>query len=206
MKKHINLFLVLKAKNYQKREKIFKIIKTFAVVIGVFIILSLAAVFFIKRQVSAEYKSLLAKKEEYLKALSSKQDLEKKVAYFNQKSSAFTSILNQDVNFLPYYNFLLSHMPIAISSDSAALNQINFDNQKNIKFSLNFNDPYVFLNNFEDFQNENFLKIFDELTLSEFTISEGNKAKETASEDKNANFSISFTGKLKPISNESIKN
>lgn len=206
MKKHINLFLVLKAKNYQKREKIFKIIKTFAVVIGVFIILSLAAVFFIKRQVSAEYKSLLAKKEEYLKELSSKQDLEKKVAYFNQKSSAFTSILNQDVNFLPYYNLLLSHMPIAISSDSAALSQINFDNQKNIQFSLNFNDPYVFLNNFEDFQNENFLKIFDELTLSEFTISEGNKAKETASEDKNANFSISFTGKLKPISNESIKN
>lgn len=204
MKKHINLFLVLKAKNYQKSEKRFKIIKTFAVVIGVFIILSLAAVFFIKRQVSAEYKSLLAKKEEYLKALSSKQDLEKKVTYFNQKSSSFVNILNQDFSttILPYYNFLSSHISMFISSDSASLSQPDIDIQRNIKFTLSFSDSDVFLKNFEKFEEKDFLKIFAELTLSAFTISEETKAKETASEDKNANFSISFTGKLKPISNE----
>lgn len=204
MKKHINLLLVLKKKNYQKREKIFKIIKIFTVIIGVFTILSLAAVFFIKRQVLEEYKTLLDKKEEYLKLLSSKQDLDKKVVYFNEKSSAFANILNQDVNFLPYYDLLLSHIPI--SSDSASLSQINFDNQKNIKFSLNFTDTYVFLKNFENFKNENFLKIFNELTLSAFTISEGDKTKETVSENKSNKFSILFTGKLKPISNDEIKN
>ena len=185
MSKYINL--LLKGQTYRQQEKIFEKIRTASFVIGFICITSLAVVFLLKTVKEVERARLLSQKERLLSELLNKRDIEKKVIYFNDKSVEFENILAKDVNFLPYYRLLVNYLPI--STGSAEIESMKYENEKNVSFTLNFSDYDVFydsLNNLEDLA---FLKIFERLSLEEFSIT---------GESTN-NYKVSFSGKFKPV-------
>jgi predicted RND superfamily exporter protein len=188
MKKHINL--LIQRKDYKKKERFFYWFRKVTFALGFITILILLAILINNQKVKNQYASLLSKKEAILQELSRKKEIEKQVVYVNEKSNFLDKVLNEDVNFLPYYRALKAYLPI--STSSADIGSIKYDKAKRVEFLLNFsnyNDLYDSLSNFES---EEFLKLFEELTLNSVNLSE-TKAK---------NYQLSLKGKFKDITKD----
>ncbi|HLD26523.1 MAG TPA: hypothetical protein VJB63_01005 [Patescibacteria group bacterium] len=189
MKKSINL--LIRRQTYEYKEKIFARIRVGVVIIGVICVSSLVFVFSIKTAENIQKQKLLSKKEDYLTELLTKKDIEKKVDFFDKKSTVLVSTIDKDMHFLEYYRFLQEQLPL--STPPAELSTIQFDSGRKVNFTLRFaryDDFHQILNNFEKNQ---FLRNFDTITLSAFTVS---------SEKANESFEIVFNGTLKDILHE----
>ena len=189
MKKSINL--LIRRQTYEYKEKIFARIRVGVVIIGVICVSSLVFVFSIKTAENIQKQKLLSKKEDYLTELLTKKDIEKKVDFFDKKSTVLVSTIDKDMHFLEYYRFLQEQLPL--STPPAELSTIQFDSGRKVNFTLRFaryDDFHQILNNFEKNQ---FLRNFDTITLSAFTVS---------SEKTNESFEIVFNGTLKDILHE----
>lgn len=187
MKKHINL--LTKKKDYQTKERFFYLLRKVAIISGFLIVVFLSIIFLFQQKIKGQYQRLLSKKQEKLKQLLAKKEREKKLVYINEKSLAFKRFLQEDMNFLPYYNALLNHFPI--SSESAKIKYINFNNQREVKLLIsfyNYQDLYQSLGRLED---DKFLSLFDYLTLNSFSLSE----------EKMKTYQLTLKGKFNPIKN-----
>lgn len=185
MKKYINL--LTKKKDYQKKEKIFFLLRKISIFFSFLVLVLLLATFLFEQKLKNQYQQLLSKKETLLTQLLSKKELEKKVVYLNNKGAIFDKILTQDVNFLPYYKILVDYFPI--SSDSATIESVTFNNKKETELVLNFfnyQDLYDSLSHLED---EKFLSLFEELYLDWLNLTE----------EKTRNYQLTLKGKFKPI-------
>lgn len=189
MKKSINL--LIRRYSYEYREKVFSRIRIAIVVIGFLCVLSLVMIYSLKTNVNIQKQKLLSKKEEYLSELLTKKDIEKKVSLLDEKSTTLVNILNNDVDFLEYYHFLQSHLPL--STGSAQLSQMQFDNKRKVSFTLNFSRFNDFYQTLQDFEKDQFLDNFDSVSLGSFVVSP---------EVSNESFKIVFNGSLKNIKNE----
>lgn len=109
------------------------------------------------------------------------------INYFNQKNNLLSDILKNDVNFLPYYNKLNEFIPV--STEEATISNVNFDNKRQIGFTLNFNSYEEFVGFLGALQDKSFLEIFDKLTLESFSIREGELVK----------YSLQLVGTMKPL-------
>lgn len=187
MKRTINL--LSRRRTYQYKEKIFGVLRTITILIGVLCVGALGVVFFLKTREQLYNKALLSRKEEYLTELLTKKDIEKKVVYFNEKSIAVDNLLKNDVRFLPYYRLLVSYLPQG-ASGSADLAEMQYDNKREASFTLNFPDSTDFYNVLDYFEEERFLSIFEKLTLKEFPVSD---------EPALGGFQVVFNGRFKPI-------
>lgn len=189
MKKSINLLIL--RHSYEYREKVFSRIRIAIVAIGSLCVLSLVTIYSLKTNVNIQKQKLLSKKEEYLSELLTKKDIEKKVSFLDEKSTTLVNILNNDVDFLEYYHFLQSHLPL--STGSAQLSKMQFDNKRKVSFTLNFSRFNDFYQTLQDFEKDQFLDNFDAVSLGSFVISP---------ETSNESFKIVFNGSLKNIKNE----
>lgn len=189
MKKSINL--LIRRHSYEYREKVFSRMRIAIVAIGCLCVLSLVTIYSLKTNVNIQKQKLLSKKEEYLSELLTKKDIEKKVSLLDEKSATLVNILNNDVDFLEYYHFLQSHLPL--STGSAQLSQMQFDNKRKVSFTLNFSRFNDFYQTLQNFEKDQFLDNFDAVSLGSFVVSP---------EASNESFKIVFNGSLKNIKNE----
>ncbi len=185
MKKYINL--LSKKKDYQKKEKFFNLFRKITTLLGIVTIFILLSLFVVYQKIKSQHQSLLSKKEDYLNQLILKKDVEKQIIYFNEKSSLFNNILKKDVNFLPYYRILKTYLPV--STESADISSIKYDNQKIVEFALSFSNYEDLYNSLSNLENEEFLNIFDDLTLQSINLSE----------TKIKNYQLSLKGKFKTL-------
>lgn len=185
MKKKANL--LLRKKNYQQLEKFFAYFRvvTFFLVAALFI--SIISLFLLMNSIKTQRQKLTAAKELLLTSIISRKDIETKALYFNQKGVALNTYLKDDVNFLPYYNQLQTYLPI--SSQSASIESIDYDNKRNVSVVLKFTNYDDFYNSLSSLQNSRFLSIFDSLSLEAFSITEA----------KVNNYSLQLVGKLKEL-------
>jgi len=185
MKKQINL--LLQQKDYKKKEKFFSIFRKITVLLGIATVLCLFTIFYIDKKTKTQYQILLSKKEDYLKQLILKKNVERQTVYFNEKSNLFNKILKEDINFLPYYRILKTYLPV--STQSADINSVKYDNKKTVEFALSFSNYEDLYNSISAFENEKFLAFFDELTLNSINLAE----------TKTKNYQLSLKGKFKTL-------
>ncbi len=189
MKKSINL--LIRRKTYEYKEKIFIRIRIAIIVIGILCVSSLVFVFFIKTAQTIQKQRLLSKKESYLAELLTKKDIEKKVSFFDKKSTELVNIIDKDVHFLEYYHFLQS--ALLLLTPSVELSKIQFDKSRKVSFSLLFTRYDDFYQIIQNFEKDQFLSNFESFNLSSFTV---------ASEKANEPFEIVLNGTLKNIRDE----
>lgn len=185
MKKHINL--LYGKTDHERVERLVFYFEVLTYLFGIVIAVVVGFIIFAKLQRKRQYDSLLLAKANFIKDSLSRSDIETKAIFINDKASAVQGFRAEDINFLPYYRVLKRYMPIA--SDSAAIELISFDNQKNAKFVVNFTNYDIFLDFLKSIETENFLSIFDNLKLDSFT----------ASEFEGVVYQLSFSGKFKPV-------
>lgn len=154
---------------------------------GAVSILSLIITLAVTTNVRSRYINLLSQKESYLNTLLTAREAEKKLAFLTEKGSVFANFLKNDVNFLPYYRLLQSYL--LASTSSANIDHINYDNQRNAEIVLIFSDYQNLYDSLQRLEDENFLNIFDNLTLDSFAISEG----------KTKNYQLTLKGRFKPL-------
>jgi hypothetical protein len=188
MKKHINL--LIQKNDYKKKETIFYRLRIITGVLAIISIISLFIIFFLQQQINSEYQKLLSKKEDYLRQITKKKEIEKQILYFNEKSNVFKQILKNDVNFLPYYRILRAYL--LVSTESADINFIKYDNKKTVEFVLSFSNYIEMYNSLSNFEDKKFLTIFDNLILNSINFSEM----------KTKNYQLSLKGRLKQLSVE----
>lgn len=185
MKKHINL--LKQKKDYLQKELLFKKFRYLVFGLSVLVILLLVIFFIFEINQNKRYLNLLNEKEMLLQSLLSKKEMEKNVLYFNQKIAAFAEIRQQDVNFFPYYQLLLTNFPF--STATATLTAFDLNNKREIKFTLNFSDFENFYQALEKLEDKKFLRLFERLTLQGISLKEG-EAK---------NYQLTLTGKFIPF-------
>lgn len=185
MKKYINL--LSQKKDYQKKEKFFRLFRGTTTLLGIITILFLLTIFFIDEKIKKEHQTLLSKKKDFLNQLILKKDVEKQIIYFNEKSNFFNKILKEDINFLPYYRVLKTYLPV--STQSADISLIKYNNTKKVEFALAFSNYQDLYNSLSNLENEKFLNLFDDLTLNSINLSE----------TKIKNYQLSFKGRFKTL-------
>lgn len=184
MKKRINL--LYSRKNYAQIRNLVKYFRLFTYFLGLVTIVALSSVFALKSLMKTKYDLAAGKKQELLKESIRNKDLEHDALFMNDKSIAFNEYLSQDVNFLPYYRILRNYLPV--STSSASINLIGYDNKRNTSFTIEFSAYEDFIGFIENVEDEKFLSIFEKLQLESFSISE----------KKAANYRLRLVGKFKP--------
>jgi hypothetical protein len=185
MKKRLNL--LIKGQSYKRLESFFLYFRLITTVAVALLFVVIIVFFFLSRQSQQANSRLLDQKAELLATLLTKKDLEQKALYLNTKGSQLSTYLKEDVNFLPYYKALQDYLPF--SSQSATIDKVDYDNKRNVTIVLKFTDYDSFYNSLTLLQDQKFLSIFETLQLESFSISES----------KINNYTLTLSGKFKPI-------
>lgn len=187
-KSRINLLLT--KENYQKYEEYFKYLK-----IGFFILIFLYFIIFFYFLINLKIKSdqenyLNLKKNSLLNLLQGKIDDEAKINLITKKYQALENFLKDDAFSSYYYKILKSSLNQ--SSQSAILKTFDIDKQRNVNFSVIFYDFADLKRFFQYFEDKNFTKNFEQLTLKNFNII-------GALDNQQENYQLDFKGKFYPL-------
>ena len=136
---------------------------------------------------------LYTEKKNLLEYLAQNKEVEAEFVYLRNKQSQITKIIDEDVNFLPYYNLLTDSLKQA--SPSPILDAIIITKDRTINFTLKFNDSNSIISFLKFAESESFLKNFSQLFISQFNLQ---------SKKGSPSYQLLLLGKLNPI-NE-IKN
>jgi hypothetical protein len=185
MRKRANL--LLQKKDYFKLEKYFYYFRGFTVGFGIVSIIILIIIVYMMIGLRLENDRINLQISDNQKYINKNADIKTGINYFNQKNNLLSDILKNDVNFLPYYNKLNEFIPV--STEEAAISNVNFNNKREIGFTLNFNSYDEFISFLGALQNQSFLEIFDKLSLESFSIREGELTK----------YALQLIGIMKPL-------
>jgi hypothetical protein len=191
MKKGINL--IRRQKKYLRYENFFKILRTLLVVVSVIFFIIFIFSFGITAQNNRKLNDLYLEKKNLLEYLANNKEVEAEFTYFRNKYTQLRSIIDQDVNFLPYYNLLTESLKQA--SPSPILDAIIITKDRTVNFTLRFDNPSSITSFLKFAESESFLKNFAQLFVGQFNL-ESKKGIQ--------NYQLLLVGKLNPI-NE-IKN
>ncbi len=192
MKKHINL--LHKNKEYQAREKRFYYLRRGTFFFGIFMVSSIAILFFLKNDQQIKYTALLDIKERYLRELVANKDEQEKVLYANERVEFIKNTVEKDSNFAPYYILLKQALFDRIdtsSTQSATIEDMHFDKKHSIEFKVNlYNDQSLtaFLSGLES---EPVLNLFQSVELTKFN-----------SIGTNHYYEATIKGVFKPLKND----
>lgn len=186
MKKGINL--IIKQKKYLLYEKFFYYLRLVLVFTSIFFLIVLIVFFFVLFSKERRLERLMTDKKNYLDILNKNKEVEAEFVYFRNKQKRLISIINQDVNFLPYYHLVTESLKSA--SPEPKLDMIVINKDRSINFTLIFNDSNSTILFLKFAESDQFLKNFSQLIISQFNIelTKGNK-----------NYHLYFIGKLNPI-------
>jgi len=185
MRKRANL--LLQKKDYFKLEKYFYYFRGFTVGFGIVSIIILIIIVYMMISLRLENDRINLQISDNQKYINKNADIKTGINYFNQKNNLLSEILKNDVNFLPYYNKLNEFIPV--STEEATISNVNFNNKREIGFTMNFNSYEEFISFLGALQDRAFLEIFDKLTLESFSIREGELVK----------YALTLVGIMKPL-------
>lgn len=183
MKKRINL---LKQNRYVGNEKLIKRIMLSATVIGLIIFIIFLFLNYLNLRTGNQIKDLNSEKQKALIYLLENKDNEAKLQYFKSKENQLIKYNKNDAHFLPYYEVL--EKAIQPASNSSTLDSIDIDKDRNVSFTVRFNDFQATLNFLKYVESDTFLNNFNRLVLSNINLI-----------DLSKNYQFTFNGNFKEI-------
>jgi len=186
MKKGINL--ITKQKKYLRYEVFFKTLRTLLLVMVVLFFIILIPSFLTVIQNNKKLDQLYLEKKNLLEYLSANKEVEAEFIYLRNKQSQIAKIIQEDVNFLPYYNLLTDSLKQA--SPSPILDAIIITKDRTVNFTLRFDDPSSITSFLKFAESESFLKNFSQLYISQFNLE---------SQKGSKNYQLLLIGKLNSI-------
>lgn len=186
MKKNINL--LIKQKKYLNEEKFFYYLKIYTYVLFSVFFISIIINLFFLIQNSKKIDLKKREKETYLQYLLKNKEVEAKFVYFRNKSSQIENILENDVNFYPYYNLLKDGLKYA--SPEPVIESIAINKDRTTSFMLGFDSTPQLLAFLKFAESPDFLKNFSELSLHQFNLEENKDVK---------NYKLGLVGKFNLI-------
>lgn len=148
----------------------------FAIVIGI-------AVFLLNQ--NRQLSELDNKKRGYLTSLGIQKNEEAKLLFISKKMDAYNQFIKDDARFVPYFTLLTD--TLKSGSQSAVLSSFDIDKQRAVDFKLSFKQLEDMLESFKFIESDQFLKNFEELTLTQFNSQTQNAKK---------SYDLSFSGKF----------
>ncbi len=196
MKKRINL--LLKTKDYEKKEKLFQSFRRFTLIFSL-IVFTLSFVFFyISFTTQQKINKISKEKSKYLNSIIKNKKTESKLSLLNQKTKTIKEYSKKDLNFLKYYNIIqqvLKTLPLPKSSTESSglnpqssINNFSLNNQRETQFSISAPDFDTYLKVLDNIENKTFLDVFSTLTLAGFNFNK----------QDNQHYSLNFKGKFSP--------
>lgn len=189
MRKRINLF----SKTAGKNKTVIVAQKTvfYATRIGILLFVVFLALSGFTIYQKMKIQSLLSKKQELLNFVVQNKNSEIETTYFLLKRDQLKKFLKDDAEFLPYYTILRNSFNTS-STESANIESMIIDKSKKTQFTIRFNDynaMYAFIKYIES---DTFLKYFETLTLTNFTLGNGGAG-------QSKGYELNFEGKFKPL-------
>ncbi len=164
MKKRINL--LVKQKKYTHLEQLFGWLRlSIIVLVAIFLFLSFFY-YVLFNQKKQEADDLQSQKQELLNYLVANKEVEAKFVFFRNKQKQLSDVLQEDVNFYPYYNLLNDSLKSA--TPEPHLESVVIDQTKNAVFKVSFDNYESLLSFFKFAESERFLQNFSQLSLSNF--------------------------------------
>lgn len=162
----------------------------YATIVGIilFIVFLLLNVLNIVQKRDIETK--LKEKESVLNYIVSNNNDIVKSAYFSLKNDLLKKYMKDDAEFLPYYTVL--NDSIASASNSARVESLYIDKNKKTEFVIDFNDYNAIYKYIKYTESDIFLKNFESLTLTSFSIDQINIS-------KNKGYILNFEGQFKEL-------
>ena len=194
--KKTKINLIINREDYQKYEKYFYWLKivTYSL-FGFFLFLFLIFFIFIKKN-SDDNDKLILQKSSLLKALAEKKGDEARIFYLQKKYDDLNNFLKDDAFSSTYYGLL--NQALKQSSESSTLESFKIDKNRQVEFSISFNEFPELMNFFKFIELEIFLKNFETISLKNFSI--------IGDKDKNENYELSFAGVFIKIKQNMINN
>lgn len=188
--KKTKINLLIDRVDYQKTEAVFYWLRLTLVIFGVLlfgIIIYFVVTFTRQNQTM---NSLLNQKKLLLESLQGRQNDEAKVIYLEKKYRALKEFLKDDAYSLPYYNLLNS--ALVGSTESARLKLFQISKNREVEFTVTFNNFSDLMSFFKFIESEKFLKNFENIVLKSFST-RGSDANEKE------NYELAFTGRFIPL-------
>lgn len=132
--------------------------------------------------------NLNTEKEDMLRYLVENKNSETETAYFLLKKDQLKTFLKDDAQFLPYYNILRD--AIKEASDQARVKSMLIDKDKKTNFVINFMDYDVLYSYLKYVESDDFLKHFEKLTLTSFSL-------DRTEDKKEKGYELNFEGVFK---------
>ena len=160
--------LIINREDYQKYEKYFYWLKIatyglFSLFIFIFI------VFFILIKINSDNNDrLISQKSSLLKALAEKKGDEAKIFYLQKKYEDLNIFLKDDAFSSLYYGLLSE--ALKQSSESSILKSFDINKNRQVEFSISFEQFTELMSFFKFIESEIFLKNFETISLKSFTI------------------------------------
>lgn len=174
MKKRINL--LNKPNQYFQYEKIFKRIRKLTIYLLILFFVVFLPIFLILFNKEKEIDRLYQEKKSLLEYITANKQIEADFIYLKSKHQQLVQAINEDVNFLPYYNILLNSLKE--SSPSPKLDQVIISKDRSVSFTLIFNDKTAMVNFLKFAESDKFINNFNHLFISKFNLTEKGKAAE----------------------------
>lgn len=196
MKKRINLFRERRRALFSFDKYLTPTVKLAVDLFGVLIFLLFLFIFITNINLTAKIKSLEQQKKDSLSYLLQNKELEAKMRYFKAKEGQINYYYNQDAKFLPYYSVLVDALKTATTSP--ALTSVIIDKQRKTDFIITLDSVDSALSFLKHVESDIFTSRFEKLTLSQFSVIQLNKKKETSG------YKFTFTGIFKQVNDTSL--
>jgi len=196
MKKRINLFRGRKRVLFSLDKYLTPTVRLAVDLFGILIFLIFIFIFIMNISLTSKIKSLEQQKKDSLNYLLQNKELEAKMRYFKAKESQINYYYNQDAKFLPYYTVLVDALKSATTSPS--LTSVIIDKKRKTDFIITLDSIDSALNFLKHVESDAFTSRFENLSLSQFSVIQLNKKKETSG------YKFTFTGVFKQVNDTSL--
>lgn len=170
-RKRINLFSKGNQHKFLEAERKIVLYSTVAGVAMFVVFLVFVTLGFMQKNTIAH---LNTQKEEMLRYLVENKNSETETAYFLLKKDQLKTFLKDDAQFLPYYNILQDSIKEA--SDEGRVQAMVIDKDKKTKFVINFTDYDALYSYLKYVESDDFLRHFETLKLSSFSLDQAEGA------------------------------
>lgn len=169
MKRRINL---LKAeRKYVRLEQYFLWLRRIVIAYAIVFLLAIGVLLFFTYQLQQKYQSLVTQTEAQNQYLLANKDREAQLLYLANKLHQTNTVLEEDVNFSPYYNILIQSLQGA--SEAARFQSVVIDkDDKEFEFTVGLSDYVSLLGFFKYIETDEFLQYFKDITLTNFDLTQ----------------------------------
>jgi len=186
MKKRINL--LTKHEDYQRWEKIFSWIRLSTILSVIIFFITTLGLIFLLFENKKGIDELIKKKENLLKFISQHAPTEAKYQIFSKKFDYLKKILDQDVNFFPYYQLI--NQSLQSATTGAILKSITISKDKKTNFEVGFTTFEEMINFLNTVESSQFTQNFQSLSLKNFSLKQ-------ELETNKKEFLLNFEGQFK---------